>query len=98
MSDMGGPKRLFAKVVGGFVLSMTLLGINIARWWQFHHSQEIFDGGLKIGFPFGFWQTEMFAGGNVILWPGLLADLAIAVLLGWVGVKIADRAYSHITK
>jgi hypothetical protein len=89
-TDMHIKKRLVLRAILGFLPPIVLIGINIARCLQFYFPQTCFDCGVRIGFPLGFWQSEMYAGGNQILWLGLLADIAFVVLLFVIGILIAD--------
>ena len=94
MSISQYPNRLVASAAGAILPPVVLLAINFARWWRFYHPQTSFDFGARIGFPFAFWQSEQFVGGDQILWPGLLADLALCLLIGFLGYLITDRVYT----
>jgi hypothetical protein len=83
-------KRVVLRTIFGFMTPIVLMGINIVLYLQFYFPQTCFDCGVRIGFPLAFWQSEMFVGGNQILWLGLLVDIAFGVLLFVIGIQIAD--------
>jgi hypothetical protein len=88
-------KRQLFRVVGGLIPFLTLVGINVFLCWQFYHGQTLFDGGVRLGFPYALWQTELFVGGDTVIVSGMLADLGIAILLGCVGVAIANWIFNR---
>jgi len=69
--------RLSPAILAGLAVMLLLIGLNAGLYWDFYHPQECWDCGVDIGVPFAFWQSETFAGGNRILWPGLLGDLVV---------------------
>jgi hypothetical protein len=87
-------ERVLPRVTGGLAPVAFLVYVNVQRWNAPHQCS---DCGERVGTPFAFWMWETFAGGDEVLWLGLLGDVAIAAALAALGAFVAERAYRKFT-
>ena len=80
----------------GFVLGVApFVAANIYDYRQmgFHGGGSCDDCSFSFGFPYPLWREGGFVGVELILWGGLLADVAIAVAAGvTLGLALAAVA------
>lgn len=77
----------------GFLLGLaSFIAVNFYSYTQM--SMPFLDGAMSFGVPFALWQFGGFVSIARVLWPGLIADILIAVcgslLLGWALEKLFD--------
>lgn len=62
----------------GFLAGLLLMSVvNVVDYYQMGSQRVAIDGNTQFGFPFDLYVTTGF--GDAILWPGLVADVLIAV-------------------
>ena len=92
-------RRSISHYVFGVLLSACIFGIINYR--HYHRPQHCVDCFFPYGVPFTIYHQGGYAGGAGFVWPGLVGDLILMILLGiaigWILKKVFPAAAIYST-